>query len=78
MFRLITIFLAVILIGCATVPHSTDILVRYPVEGEIVWMSEDGSMARKPYFVINHEDLLEFLKLEREIEREKEGGHDPR
>lgn len=69
------IFLIIILafmVGCATVPHKADLLVRYPVEGEVVWMSDDGSMSRNPYFVINHEDLLEFLKLERESEREIE------
>jgi len=71
MFRFITLCCAVFLIGCASVPRGADVLVRYPVEGKIVWMSEDGSMKRSPYFVIDHADFLEFLKLEREIERNR-------
>ena len=29
--------------GCASTPHKADLLVRYPVEGKIVWMSDDNS-----------------------------------
>ena len=72
MKKLLAIIIVVLFVGCASVPHSADVLVRYPMEGKIVWMSEDGSMKRSPYFVIDHADFLEFLKLEREIEREKQ------
>ena len=72
MMRLVIIIL-VFMMGCATVPHSTDVLVRYPMEGKVVWMSEDGR--RSPYFVIDHEDFIEFLKLEQEIEKERNGVH---
>ena len=74
MKRLVTIiitcsFLLVILssMGCASVPREVDVLVRYPMEGKIVWMSDDGSIKRNPYFVIDHEDLIEFLEHEREL-----------
>ncbi len=69
--RLIFIIL-VFMIGCATVPHSTDVLVGYPMEGKVVWMYEDGR--RSPYFIIDHEDFIEFLEREREIEKEKKDG----
>ena len=62
------------MVGCASVPSKADLLVRYPVEGKIVWMSEDGSMKRSPYFVIDHEDFLEFLEREREVEESKRKG----
>ena len=71
MKRLILIYAYVVfLFACASVPQSTDVLVRYPVEGKIVWMSEDGSLNRQPYFIIDHEAFIEFLNREREIERE--------
>lgn len=71
MKRLILVIL-VFMIGCASVPRKADVLVRYPMEGKIVWMSDDGSVSRSPYFVIDYADFLEFLKLEREIERKRQ------
>ena len=63
-----------LMVGCSTVPRKADVLVRYPMEGKIVWMSEDGSMKRSPYLVIDHEDFLEFIEREREIEEGKRKG----
>ena len=67
MKNFIAIIVVVFLIGCSSAPYKTDLLVRYPMEGKIVWMSEDGSMNRNPYFVIEHEDFLKFLEHEREL-----------
>ena len=64
------------MVGCASTPHKTDLLIRYPVEGKIVWMSDDGSFNRNPYFVIEHEDFIEFLKHERELMLNANGQED--
>ena len=61
------LLILVFLIGCSSAPHKADLLVRYPMEGKIVWMSEDGSLKQNPYFIISHEDFLQFLEKEREV-----------
>lgn len=54
-------FLILLFVGCARVPITVDVLVRYPVPGEIVWMSRDGNVTRTPYFIINYEELVQLL-----------------
>ena len=56
-------------IGCASVPpHRTEILVSYPLEGEIVWVYPHGLNDQKPRFVINYDNLQEFIEW---LEKEK-------
>ena len=58
---IIGVVVVLFLIGCTTVPHKADLLVRYPVEGEVVWMSPDGSFKRAPYFIIDEEKLKKYF-----------------
>ena len=68
-FLLVILSSMVLFMGCASAPRDVKVLVKYPMEGKIVWMSDDGSVKRSPYFVIEHEDFLKFLEYEREVER---------
>jgi len=58
--------LFVVFTGCATVPQKADLLIKVPIEGNIVWMSESGNTTHDPYFIINYEDLMKFIEKEKE------------
>lgn len=55
-------------IGCASMPEKTEMLVRYPLKGEIVWSYTAGNTDQDPQFIINHDDLQKFIEW---LEKEK-------
>ena len=61
MVKRLLLIVLLLFVGCSTVPQTADLLVRYPVKGEIVWMNQSGKIVREPYFIIEHEDLVKFL-----------------
>ena len=46
------------IIGCATT-HKTEVLVRYPIKGEIVEIDYKYKKSEK-YFIIDYEDIVKL------------------
>ena len=67
MNRFVAAVILSLLLGCNTVPHKTDILVRFPVGGELVWVIEDGK--RVPYYIVDEDELKKYFEI---VKKEKE------
>ena len=60
---ILLVILSIFFIGCAST-HTTNLLVKYPIKGEIVEVKGKDTKSDK-YFMINYEDLERFIEREK-------------
>lgn len=69
--HLIFTLLIFLMVGCVTYVPKTDLLIRYPLKGEVIKVYREGSIHELHYFVVDYADLIHFLRLPPVAIREK-------